>query len=224
MVTISHLVKKYVSEMPLLHECLGKGLLNYGSVAKMLQPKIEEEFGKEAKLSAVMMALRRHSEELVRRFESESILKVFSQGSELSMKSGLCDISVLKSGSLFDKLKAIHGFIDYEKGDILNIIHGNFNVTIIANEKHKEKLMKLLEGEKLTHTEDNLAQVSLKLPIDYLYTPGIFYTMAKELLWRNVNIIEIVSSPTELNFIVKNKDATRAYDALHSLISKSKEA
>lgn len=224
MVTISHLVKKYVAEMPFLHECLGKRLINYGSVAELLQPKIKQELGKEVKLSAVMMALRRHSEEVIRKFESENIRKVFSHGSELNMKSGLCDITVLKSGPLLGKLKEISSFTDYERGDILNIIHGNFNVTIIVNEKLKGKITEFLKGEKITHAEDDLAQVSLKFPTDYLYTPGILYMMAKELLWNNVNLIEIISSLTELNFMVKNKDATRAYSALESLISKSKEA
>ncbi len=224
MVTISHLVKKYVNGMSFIHECLGKSLVNYGSVAKLLQPKIEEELGKEVRLSAVMMALRRHSEELTRRFESETIIRVFSQCSELNMKSGLCDISVLKSGSVFDKLKHVYSLIDYGNGDILNIIHGNFIVTIIVNDKHKGKIMEYLEGEKVTHIEDNVVQVSLRMPIEHLYTPGIFYMMTKELLWNNVNLIEIVSTPTELNFIAKNKDATRTYAALENLISRSREA
>lgn len=223
MVTISHLVKKYVMETPFLHECLGKRLVNYGSVAKLLQPKIEEELGKETKLSAIMMALRRHGEELVRRFESENIRNVFRHYSELNMKSGLFNITVSKSNSLFNKLNSIYSFMDYEKGDILNITHGNFDVTIITNEKHREKILESLKGEKIDHTENNLTQVSIKLLIEYLYTPGILYMMTKELLWNNVNLIQIVSSPIEMNFMVKNADAIRAYASLEKLISKGRE-
>ncbi len=223
MVTISHMVKKYADEMPFLHECVGKRLVNYGSVAELLRPRIEKELGRKVKLSAIMMALRRYSDELVRKFESGSIWKVFSHGSELNMKSGLCDITVLRSHSLVGKLKSVHNFMDYEKGDILNVIHGNLNVAIITNEKHKKKITEFLEGEKIVHTEDDLTQVSLKFPTEYLYTPGILYTMTKEFLWNNVNLIEIISSLTELNFIVKSEDATKAYAALKNLISKSKE-
>lgn len=220
-VTVSHLVKKYVDEMPFLHECIGKKLVNYGSVAELLKPRIEKELGKQVKLSAVMMALRRYSDEVLRKFESDSIRKVFIHGSEINMKSGLCDITVLKSGSLFKRLNSLYNHMDYSKGDILNIIHGNFNVTIISNGKHKEKILEFLKGEKITNMEDNLTQVSLKFPKEFLYTPGVLYMMTKELLWNNVNLIEIISSLTELNFMVKNRDAVKAYAALENLVSKS---
>jgi len=223
MVTISHLTKKYVDGMPFLHEALGKKMLNYGAVAEMLAPKIEKELGKEVKLYAVIMALRRYSDGLVKKYESAGTEKIFGKGSDLSMKSGLCDITAGKSRSLFEKLKAIHCIIDYGSGDILNVIHGNINVTIITNEKHKEKILGILRGEKIMHIEDDLVQVSLKFPQEFLYTPGVLCRMTRELLWSNVNLIEIVSSLTELNFMIKSEDALKGYGALENLLAAAKK-
>lgn len=224
MVTISHLVKRYVNEMPFLYEAMKKRLVNYGSVAELLKPKIEEELDKQVKTSAVMMALRRYADEMFKKYDSKDMQKVFEHDIELTMKSGLCDITVHKSLSLFGKLKSIYNLIDYEKGDILNIVHGHVNVSIITNEKYKKKLLELLKDEKITHIEENLNQLSLKFSEDYLYTPGILYQMTKELLWKNVNLIEIVSSLTELNFLVKRKDAGRGYEALENLLMRSSES
>lgn len=224
MVTVSHLVKKYVDEIPLLHEALGKKLLNYGAVANMLKPRIEKELGRKVKLFAIIMALRRHGEEMTRKYESKNILKIFGKESEINMKSGLCDITALKSNTLFDKLKVINGFVDYGKGDILNVTHGHLEVTIVTNQKHKERILELLEGEKIIHIEEELAQVSLKFPLEYLYTPGILYTITKELYWNNVNLIEIISSLTELNFVVKKEDATMTYSSLEHLVAKAGKA
>jgi len=64
MVTISHLTKKYIENSFLLKEYLEQGLINYAALAEKLKPKIERELGKKVKISAVMMALRRHSEKL----------------------------------------------------------------------------------------------------------------------------------------------------------------
>ena len=223
MVTISHITKKYVNEMPFLHEALGKKLLNYGSVAEMFVPKIEKELGKEVKLYAVIMALRRYGDELVRKYESAGIVSVFGKGSDLSMKSGLCDITVSKSRTLFESLRKIHGIVDYESGDILNVVHGNLIVTIIVNEKHREKILSILEKEKIMHIEDDLVQMSLKFPQEFLYTPGVLCRATRELMWNNVNLIEIVTSLTELNFMIKSRDALRGYSALENLLAAAKK-
>ncbi|MBI2084266.1 MAG: hypothetical protein HYT70_01470 [Candidatus Aenigmarchaeota archaeon] len=216
-------MKKYVNDMPFAYEAMKKKLINYGSLAELLKPRIEEELDKQVKTSAVMMALRRYADEMTKKYDSKDMQKVFEHDTELTMKSGLCDITVHKSPSLFGKLKSIYNLIDYEKGDILNIVHGHINVSIISNEKHKKKLLELLKDEKITHIEENLNQLSLKFSEDFLYTPGILYQMTKELLWKNVNLIEIVSSLTELNFLVKRKDAARGYEALENLLMRSSE-
>ncbi|MBI5347192.1 MAG: hypothetical protein HZB66_01135 [Candidatus Aenigmarchaeota archaeon] len=222
MVTVSHLVKKYVEGMPFIHECMGKKILNYASVAELLKPGIEKEMEKKIKTSAIMMALRRYAEDIERKYESGNIMKILSK-SEISIRSSLCDITVFKSGMLFGKLKNIYNIVDYDKGDILNIVHGNFTVTIIVNEAHRKKILDTLENDKVYHVERDLAQVSLKFPSEYLYTSGVLHQLTKELAWNNVNLIEIVSSLTELNFIVKNKDTVKAYSALENMIERSKE-
>jgi aspartokinase len=220
MVTVSQATRKYVDEMPLFHEALSKKIVNYRSVAEFLKPRIEKELRRKVKLYAIIMALRRYGDEIAKKYETSKIMKIFEEGSELNMKSDLCDISVGKSRKLFEKLKKIYAIIDYEKGDILNIIHGNLAVTIIVNEKHKKKILAVLSGEKIMHIEDDLTQLSLKFPKDFLYTPGVLYQMTRELLWHNVNIIEIVSSLTEINFMLKRKDAVTAYTALENLLER----
>ena len=59
MVTVSHLVKKYVSENTFLLEAMGKELISHGNLAEQLKPEIEQELGKKVKESAIVMALRR---------------------------------------------------------------------------------------------------------------------------------------------------------------------
>jgi aspartokinase len=224
MVTISQLTKKYVDETPFLREALSKKLLNYGAVAAVLKPRIEKNLGKHVKNYAIIMALRRYADSIGSKHEGTKIMKVFERGSELNMKSGLCDITVSKSRTLAEKIRKLYSAIDFEKGDILNIVHGNLTVTIIVNEKYKERTLNILSREKIIHIEDDLTQVSVKFPHEFLYTPGVLYQMTREFLWHNINLIEIVSSLTELNFMIKRKDAVRSYSILEDLLVSSKKA
>ncbi len=52
----------------------------------------------------------------------------------------------------------------------------------------------------------------------------MLYRATRELLWNNVNLIEMVTSLTELNFMIKSSDALRGYSALESLLAAAKKA
>ena len=134
MVTISHLTKKYIEDSFLLKEYLEEGLINYAALAEKLKPKIERELNKKVKTSAIMMALRRHSEKL----SSKAKLKFSFKDAEVLMKTGLCDITVAKSFQLLSTLKEIHKLVRYERGDTLNIIQGDSDVSIVINSKYKK--------------------------------------------------------------------------------------
>src|SRR3990167_3017746 len=64
MVTVSHIVKKVVSEQPFVEEALGRGIISVANLAEYILPKIEKELGKKANHAAVVMALRRYSDEI----------------------------------------------------------------------------------------------------------------------------------------------------------------
>ena len=191
-----------------------EGIISYGNLTEKLIGEIEEELNKKVKHSAVVMALRRYAEKL-----QKAPRPKFDYNSEIIMKTNLCDISVRKSPSLFNKLKKIYQIVNYEKGDVLNIIHGNYEVSIISNMRYLEKIKNELNGEKLLNTEKDLVSLSLNFSGDFLHTPGIISTAARKLNWDNVNIYELVSTLTELTFIVSKRDSTKGYAALQRLVS-----
>ncbi|MBW2976377.1 hypothetical protein KY347_02945 [Candidatus Woesearchaeota archaeon] len=218
MVTISHLVKKSVSENSFLLEAMSRELISYGNLAEQLKPEIEEELGKKVKDSAIVMALRRYAEEL-HGFDKK--IGKFKFRGEILMRTGIIDFNVVKSNSLLNKIKDIYRLINFEKGDTLNIILGSNEVSIVANEKYRQGLSDFLKGEKILNKESDL--VSLTIVFDdknFLTTPGVVFTAARRLAWENINIYEIVSTMTELTFILSKKDSMRAYNALQELMEK----
>ncbi|MDH7517942.1 MAG: hypothetical protein QHH19_06330 [Candidatus Thermoplasmatota archaeon] len=110
--------------------------------------------------------------------------------------------------------------MDFEKGDILNIIHGGHEVSVVTNERYREKLLSLLKGEKILNLETNLVCLTLTYSKNYLYTPGVIYNVVRNLAWENINIFEIVSTNTELTFILHKKDAVKGYKVLEKLVER----
>lgn len=216
MVTVSHIVQKIINDKTFLLEPMSRGIIAYGSLAEQIKPEIEEELGKEVKTHAIVMALRRYAESL----KAKNKKIIFDYSSEIILKTDICDISVLRSTSLLNKLKRLYDVVDFEKGDILNIIHGRHEVSVVTNERYREKLLNLLTGEKILNIEKNLVSLTLTYSKDFLYTPGVIFNIVRNIAWENINIYEVVSTNTELTFILNKKDAIKGYKVLEKLVEK----
>jgi aspartokinase len=218
MVTVSHLVKKYLDEHSMVQDALEEGILSNAALAEKIQKPLERELGKKIMLPAIVMALRR-AHEKIESHEKKHFKPLFAK--ELLMKTNLVDITVLKSRELYQILHKIYKSVEYEKGDTLNIIHGNYEISIITNEKHSKKFLKLVKKERIIAVEKNLVSLSLTYPKEFVSSLGVIAKITKKLAWENVNIIEIVSTTTELAVIVKEKDTLNAYHALQDFIKHS---
>ena len=218
MVTASHLVKKIIGENSFLMEAMGRELISYGNLAEQLKPEIEKELGRKIKEPAVIMALRRYAEEL-QGFDKK-VTKFKFEG-EILMRTNIIDFNVVKSNNMLAKIKNLYSLIDFEKGEILNIILGNNEVSIITNEKCEKKLLNFLSGEKILNKEFDLVSLTVSFySKDFIQTPGVIFTAIRKLAWNNINIFEIVSTMTELTFILKKKDSIKAYNVLYELVGK----
>ena len=215
MATASLVVKRIIDSRPLLQEALLEEIVNFANLAEKLKPKVEAELGVKVERQAIIMALRRHSEML----SSKSInSKNFRIDSEIIMKTGICDLCVSKTQSALEKLRKIHQFIDFSKGETLNIIQGNNEVTIVSSQKNLSKLKEILKGERILNVEKDLASLTLSLSKDFLYTPGVIAFISRKLAWENINVFENISTMTELIFIISEKDSARAYNALREIV------
>jgi len=214
MVTISHTVQKLIEQKTYIQEAMSKKIISYSSLSKQIKPEIEEILEKKVKTHAIEMALRRYAEELQQKHKNIS----FDYSSDIIMKTQICDISVSRSPTITDKIKKFYDIVKFEKGDVLNIIQGSTELSIVTNERYKEKFLQLLENEKILNTETQLIALTMTFSKDFLYTPGVVYNIIRNIAWENINIFEIVSTNTELTFIIHKKDAVKGYKALEKLI------
>tara|TARA_B100000315_G_scaffold227705_1_gene235868 strand:+ start:2030 stop:2686 length:657 start_codon:yes stop_codon:yes gene_type:complete len=218
MVTVSHLVKKIVSENTFLLEAMCKNLISYGNLAEQLKPEIERELQKKVKESAIIMALRRYEEELQ---DFDKKIKKFKFQGEIIVRTNIIDFNIVKSSNLLNKIKNLYSLVNFGKGDTLNIILGSNEVSIVTNEKYKDKLPNFLKGEKILNKEFDLVALTIVFEgKNFLTTPGVIFTAIRKLAWEQINIYEIVSTMTELTFILGKKDSMKAYNALQEFVSK----
>jgi aspartokinase len=217
MVTIAHLVEKQVNDHPFIEEALARGIINNAALAEEMIPEIERELKKKVKFSAVNMAIRRLSEKLNKSFLAKTKFDSFSN---ISIRAGLIAFNIHKGTQVQDSLKKIYDIIDLNSGDFLTITQGLNEIFIITDKKYEKKMLELIPKRYYKEVYKELASLTIHIPKSSVEVPGLFYLATRELLWENINVLDIVSTATEMTFIVKENDASLAFVAFNKMLKK----
>ncbi|MGB9719182.1 MAG: hypothetical protein ACPL06_01140 [Candidatus Anstonellales archaeon] len=212
MVTVAHIVEKMVRENPSLEQALALDILSYSRTAVYLKPMVEKELGKEVKIGAIAMALQRIAEK-VREKQKEYNYSI----KEISTRSNLAEISIAKTSRIKEIMDEVYEVVETEKGDVVNFIHGNNETTIIFSDGKFEEIKEILRKEKIVGEMKELGAISIRFSEETLFSPGFIAYVLKELAWHGVNVVEVVSTYTELSIVLKEEDVAKAYNVVKSL-------
>jgi len=192
-----------------------EGIVSYASLAKRLKPDVERELGRVVKGHAIVMALKRYAEDLKKVYKRIK----FDRRADITLKTHLCEVTVLKTPSIISKLGRLYDLVNLEDRFLPSVIEGENEISILVKDKYRDRLLKILEGEKVLNVEKNLISLTISCPKDYKYTPGVVLNVARSLAWENINIYKITSTDTELTVLLNERDAVRGYRALERLLS-----
>lgn len=220
MVTIAHIVGKEIKRKPFLEEALIRGIINYGALADMIMPEIEKELGKKVKHSAVMMALRRYCDKA----EKKGLNDIrFDENSDIIMRSDLIEITIFKTSGSGEMVKKLYQAVDQKRGDVLSIVQGLNEISIITNKKNEKSFFKILDKKEIKNVTKGLSSITINIPEESTETVGLFYMITRTLSWENISIIEIVSTWSEMTYILKTEDAPYAFKVIKNIIEENKD-
>ncbi len=211
MASISSTVREVVQSSKLLQEGMARGILSYPAVAERIQKAVERNVGKSVDVAAIVMALRRYAETLHTREQERSL----SFSSEIILKTGLCFLIMPSNRGVLQTLAKFQQKLREDR-DTINIIHGNYTIAIITNERLLKELKQLFPSARTTR---DLVSISILLNGKAAYTPGVLFELTRALYWNNITIHELVTSDTEFTFLFQSKDAENAYRVLKELVA-----
>lgn len=195
------------------------GYLNYSAYAKTITKEVEGKTKKTTSLGNIIVALSRLNQELKG--------KKYGTGKKLLPKILLTDI-VVKSSLVeitFESTvenKKIRSNLQAEKlftpDEIHMLSQGVNEITIIASVQLKEKILKFFSPSKPKVVIHNLAAVTVRYAKDYLYTPNAIYVVIRALALKQINIIEIISTLTELSVIIEQKNLLPTFETLNRIV------
>ncbi|MAG19740.1 MAG: aspartate kinase [Flavobacteriaceae bacterium] len=218
MKTIASQVSEYVKTKPYLSTALSQGIINLTSLAREIQPEIEKALRKPARNGAIVMALKRISdnEEFL---STHKIVSVLRNLGDITVRSSLTDYCFKLSETLLlaqaEFLAAIK-----DKKDIFYTSSrgvGESNIVVSSN------LAPLIEGlfgdEICLDKIDDLSAITVKLPNDNVKIPGIYYFIFQRLSWEGVNINEVISTSNEFTILMHEDSVNVAFEVIKNLKS-----
>lgn len=216
MLTITDVVKELLKKTPLIEEALSKNLINYSSLARLFKPEIEKRLFKTVEIPSIVMALKRTVKKL--KLPSKKLKKLEPKG-ELAVRSNLTEYILVASESAIRQLGVFAQILTKQANAFFALTKGVREIDVIVSDSLRTELMKLLRNEKIIAKVEDLSLITLFHSEGAVFTPGFHYSILKALAWENINVIEIVSTYTELTIILQSKDVDAAFSVLKHLVS-----
>jgi len=217
MITVPQAVEKIVRRSRYLTEALSKNLINASSLARYMKPEVETLVYKNVTLGSIIVAVKR----MQKSFKSAGYkqITIFKEAPDMIVRSNLTLIYVKNSQGLIQKLSKIEmSGQNFQKKALFT--YGRVETTILTNKINLENIGKILKEEETIQTFPNVSSITIHLPHEALLSPGIIYFFLKSLAWEEVNILDILSTHTELTLIFSPKDINSAFAILQSLFEK----
>ena len=216
MKTISSVVENYIKTKPFLLNALSEGIINLTSLSRNMMPELEQELGKEVKQGAVVMALKRMSEELDFQL-NHKILKVLKNIGEITVRSSLIDFTFSVSDTILDKQATLISEINKQNGIFYTSSRGVNETNIVVSDSVGHLVELYFSNEKLIQKLENLASITVKLPKENISIPGIYYFIFQRLAWEGIIINEVISTSNEFTILVSEKEVDVAFKVIKDL-------
>ena len=218
MKTIASVVEEYIKSKPFLSTALSQGIINLTSLSRQIQPDIEIIIKKRAKSGAIVMALKRISDNM-EFVSTHKIVKVLKGIGDITVRSSLIDYSFMISDSLFGAQSLFLSEINQKKDSFYTSSRGVSECNIVISNNLSLLIDKYFKNEFLVKKLENLSSVSIKLPNENISIPGIYYFIFQRLSWEGVNIIEVISTSNEFTILVDEDYVNTAFKVIKDLKS-----
>ncbi len=216
MKTVSSFVEHYLKTKPFLLGSLSEGIINLTSLARIMMPEVEKQLGKDIKQGAVVMSLKRLTEELDFKI-NHRISKVIRNIGEITVRSSLNDYTYMLSDTLLSKQAELISTINLRKDVFYTSSRGVNEINIVLSDTMDSVMEELFKAEKQIQKINDLSSITIKLPHENVNVPGVYYYIFQRLAWEGIVLYEVISTSNEFTFLVSEQQVDIAFRVIKDL-------
>jgi aspartokinase len=206
---ISTIVREILQEDDMVRLVGARDLLNYTAYAREIKDEVEDRSMKPVKVGSIATAVSRYLEEIEPlEIPSEKDIQ------QISVQTNLEGVTYERTEIISQKIRAIYNEVEITNKTYITITQGINEITIIGEENIIKVFRKKLEEYEPIYDIEYLVGITVKFDLKYIKTPNLFYLLIRKLALKNINIVELVSTATEMTFIIDKQDMQQALDQL----------
>lgn len=210
---VASFVREILNESEVALGALSEGYLNLSAYAKRIQPEVSRRAQKEVSVGSIVVALCRHEIDVKKRASLLPKIRLES----VSTRTALVEVSFNKTHHTKACLRALHAHEKLSEAEVLTVTSGIREISVILPAVLKGEVLKIFKGEKPTIILENLASLTLCFAPKYINMPNTIFAMLRPLAWNRINLVEVVSTFTELTVVVAQKDLQTAFAVMSGL-------
>ena len=210
--SVPEVVREIISQNRSIYDCMKMGVVNYSALAMKIQPRVEKHLGGPANPNTIVVAIKRFADSLEQKekIRNESILK----NARLKLTGGIMDIKFSSNefgmqdfAALMDKFSKLSS--DYE----LIRLEDSFSVLADDMPDVREMLVPFPNEESFS---TGLAKIKINIPEEQRSDVASY--VAEILHANGIELVRAVFGQDNIIIVLKEKDASRAYEILQSEI------
>ena len=206
--TIHQAVSNTLSESLVAKDAMQAGILNLSAYAKKIKKTVETETWKSVHLPTIVVALSRIQKNMVKNGEPPLYID------DITIKAPLVDITYEKTKEAMQEVTSLKSMENSH--DVITNTVGSQEITIIASAHMKQKIVDHF-SKKPKAVFDTVSGITMHFSEQYIDIPNVLYRLLGIFAAKDINIIEIVSTYTELMVVIDPKFVNEAIEQLMKL-------
>ena len=210
--SIPEVVREMITRNRSIYDCMKMDLINYTALAVKLQPEIEKVLGNSVNLNTVVVAIKRFADsfEIKDEVKEESVLK----NARLALTDGIMDIKFsIKDSNEMDPMAILDKFSKVTSNYEFFRVSDSFRFLAEDMDDVRQIFNNVSNRENMFNT--GLAKIRISIPSSQNQSDVVSY-VAEVLHENGIELVNAFFSQDSIVIILNEKDASRAYDILHS--------
>jgi aspartokinase len=210
--TVAHQVEEYIDTHPITRNALQHGIVNYSALARVIQKSL----GITKNFEAVLIAIRRNAEKLIKIKEHlETRVQYILTESNFEIKTKMAVLTLENDPYVLKQLGDIAKELSSERIHF-QLIQGSNAITFVIEQKFLDRLKKL-EKSFLKIKKDRV-EITIKSPAKIEEVPGVISMIMNAFSERNINILETMSCYTDTMILINPEDLGASVKLLDKLL------
>lgn len=214
-VSVPEVVREIITRNRSIYDCMKMDLINYTALAVKIQPEVEKALGNSVNLNTIVVAIKRYADSFETKDEirDESVLK----NARLALTDGMMDIKFSIKDSEMDPMAILDKFSKITNNYEFFRLSDSFRFLTEDIDDVRRIFENIPNRDDFFST--GLAKIRISIPVNQNQSDVVSY-VAEVLHENGIELVNAFFSQDSITIILRGVDASKAYDILHSEISR----